>query len=276
MRERRCLAIVRDPFEQARPDEIARGPGEDHDDGLIGSVVGMPEHELVRNGADDDPGDNEHVHVGICAPPLPAWIARFADAPGRSLCARIEVDPPHQDAADHSGHQRSPGGAVPFHLRERRARHQQRFAERDDHEQRATFGEVATLDVPVGRLRAPEAGYPVVGRRRDEIDHQRAEPPAVPCIAFLQTAGDPAKAGKAEPYEDAAEGARQGSRLAAHGPEHEQRAPHVHEHEHAREQRPPLLECIRYRRRDDQPRQHQHEQGDPNGQALRIEPVGDP
>ncbi len=135
---------------------------------------------------------------------------------------------------------------------------------------------MAALDVPLLDARASEARHPEERERSDEVDRQCAGPPRKAQVAFLKAADDPARPGQGKPYADALKIAHQDRRVAAHGPNEEECASHVHERERAREQQPPLLERRRNRRRDDEPGQHQHEQRDPDGQALRIQPVGDP
>ncbi|OMP13540.1 hypothetical protein COLO4_01462, partial [Corchorus olitorius] len=243
---------------------------------FMGMAHWMRQHELIGHRPDDDAGHQHHVDVGVGQPCKPARIGRMRHGVRAALGNRVEVQPPHRQAADERQRHRRDVFCGPVEPGKRGARDQHRFAQRDDDEQRAALGHVAAFHVPVIGGGAAEARRVEAHRRPDPFDGQRDDPAGPAHGTVRQPARQPQHRRDAEPRGDALEVAPHGQRLAAHGPQEEHRAPELHEHIGERKRQPARAERLRQRCREQQPARHQHEHQHADGELVRVEPVRHP
>ena len=145
------------------------------------------------------PGDDRQVEVGVGVAREATGVVAGAHRDACLLGGRAEVQPPQRrglderdDEAEHDRRRQSRGGGG-------RSGDHDRFAEGDDDEQLAALGEVASLDVVVGRGRAATTRQPVAGRGRGELEREGRDPQHEPLVAVERRAGQPQHAGRGAP-----------------------------------------------------------------------------
>src|SRR6185369_4693027 len=148
-----------------------------------------------------------------------ARIAGMLDAMLRAFGAAIEIQPPHDDAAEHGAEECDQGRCIPRELGEGCAGYEQGFTERDDDEQRAALGHVAAIDVPVRDGGSAETGNPEQRPGTDELDSERQRPPRESHTRLRQATDDPAGAGDREPDADPLKVVAESPRRTPHGPD---------------------------------------------------------
>ena len=141
----------------------------------------------------DDPRDDRQVPVGVGVTREATGVVAGAHRDARVLGGRAEVHPPQRRGLDERDHEAQQHRRRQAGRRSGRARHHDRLAERDDDEQLAALGEVAALDVVVGRRRPAAARQPVARGRRGELERERRDPQQQPLIG-VDAARRPARA----------------------------------------------------------------------------------
>jgi len=111
----------------------------------------MGQHEFVRDGRNDDSCDNEQVNIGIREARQFPRILRTRDRLARRFGARVEIEPPHRDAAGKGNAEREEHRQRPIQAAEGRAGYQNGFTEGDDHKKGAPFRQMTAFDIPVAR-----------------------------------------------------------------------------------------------------------------------------
>src|SRR5262245_37205829 len=122
-------------------------------------ALGMRQKDLVADGGENDTADQQQMQISIREPPDAAGIVGPLDSFAAALGADIEVNPPHSDAAGERRDKRGRRRPGPLELSKSRPGDEDGLAKRDYDEEAATFGEMATLDGPVGRLGSPQAWH---------------------------------------------------------------------------------------------------------------------
>ena len=76
-------------------EEVDRRPGDERDE--LGSrevVERVGDDDLVADGGDDDPGDDDDVEIGVPVPGQPRALAREREPPLSDRGNEVEVEPP--------------------------------------------------------------------------------------------------------------------------------------------------------------------------------------
>ena len=100
MRQGRRAPHVGHPLEQRIAEQVKRGATDDRRDARTARVLGMHEHQFVRNRANDDAGDDRQLQVRVSTSRDAAGVTGVHEVFGGALHASVEVDPPHRHAAD--------------------------------------------------------------------------------------------------------------------------------------------------------------------------------
>ena len=117
----------------------------------------------------------------------------------------VEVDPPHGHGGAEGGNHRRDDRDSPREAGEGRASDEKRFAEGDDDEEPAAFGEMGAFDRPIGDRRASELREPEAHGGANVFDRQGGNPEAHAERVMREGAGDPEDAGERQPERDAGE-----------------------------------------------------------------------
>ncbi len=161
------------PGEQALPHQEEHGTAEHHRQAdPVERVMWFGDQQVGADRGRDDPGDDRQVEVGVGVAGEATGVVTGAQRDARLLAGRAEVQPPQRRGLDEGdaeaehdrrSESRGGGGGPGYH---------DRLAEGDDDEQLAALGEVASVDVVVGRGCAATARQPVAGRGRGELERE--------------------------------------------------------------------------------------------------------
>ena len=138
------------PFEPGQPGNEQRRSGKHHRVEL-GRDRGkrVREDQFIGDGQNDDPRDNRNMPIGERLPrDQPRHLVLF-DVLRAALCPDIEIEPPHRKRTQESVQQRQIQSGLPLGGRIGCAGDHQPFAQRDDDEQPAALGHMATRDGPI-------------------------------------------------------------------------------------------------------------------------------
>lgn len=142
----------------------------------VRAAAGMREHDLVSYGGDDDPGDHGEMEVGVGEAGEATRLFGVGDALRGSFSRDVEVDPPHGHRGAEGGNHRRDDRDGPGEAGEGRAGDEKRFAEGDDDEEPAAFGEMGAFDRPIGDRRASELREPEAHGWANVFDRQGGNP----------------------------------------------------------------------------------------------------
>ena len=127
-----------------------RAPRHDEQPGAVELRGGTGDHELVADGRDDHPGDQEHVQVGVGVTGQRDAVRGQLEAPLGDPRRVGEVQPPHRRRDREREREGHHAAGVELQVRGGGAGDHDRLAEREDDEQLEALGEVRGLDVPRG------------------------------------------------------------------------------------------------------------------------------
>ncbi len=235
----------------------------------------MCDHDLVRDGDDDDAGHDRDVQVGVGVAREPAAVISPRQEPLRAPSDLVEVQPPQRRRRRERHHQRCPVREIQHQRRCGGAGDDDRLAQRDDDEELEPLREVRRLDLPVGGRRAAQPGRPVANGRRHVVDCQRRDPQPGAGARRREPAGQPQhardQAPGQDPPKDDVEGVVARCRVDVEGVPR-----HLQQDVGAGEQRREPAEGLGDGDRHQQAGCHHHQQHQPHQHRLGIEPVGHP
>ena len=211
----------------------------------------------------------------VRGPAQPARIRGAGDRFGRGFGALVEVQPPqrHRGAErDDEGSDRCRGNRALSG--QRRADDDDRLAQRDQDERLAAFGEVTARDGPVRRAGGAEPGDHEADGAARQVHPDRQQPQHVPDVAAGEPAADRERAAHHAPGQDPLVVLLQ--RVPAHRHHHEDGPPDLLDRVGAAHPEPQVAERPGQRRRHGQAGQHERDEQQPDGDLLRVQPVGDP
>src|SRR5262245_44553294 len=165
-------------------------------------TLGMRQHNLVADGGEDNAADQQQMDISVGEPPDAAGIVGLLDLFTAALRADIEINPPHSDAASECRDESGRRGPGPFELGKRRACDEYGLAKRDNNEEAATFGEMASFYGPVSRLRSPEPWPKEADGRTRIFDGERNSPQPEPQCGSRKAAENPEQRRDREPDND--------------------------------------------------------------------------